>query len=92
VSQGEDLRGNAPARLTRIRPATPRRSADICDESTTRREGGQPPGQPWHTLVSRSLTTEYRPVRPLVEARAGAMITLGNELLTMSNIFQFVMT
>ena len=64
----------------------------MCDESATRREGGQPPGHPWHTLVSCTLTTEYRPVRPLAEARAGVMITLGNEVLTVSNIFQFVMT
>jgi len=92
VSQGEDRPGNKPVRPTRIRSATPRRRADICDESTTRREGGQPYGHPWHTLVSCTLTTEYRPVRPLVEALARAVITLSNESLTMSNIFQFVMT
>jgi len=38
------------------------------------------------------LTTEYRPVRPLGEAQAGATMTLSNESLTVSNIFQFVMT
>ena len=45
--------------------------ADICDESATRREGGQPAVRRWHTLVSCTLTMEYRPVRPLGEARAG---------------------
>jgi hypothetical protein len=38
------------------------------------------------------LTTEYRPVRPPAEARGGIMITLSNETVTLSNIFQFVMT
>src|ERR1700734_2615461 len=68
VSQGEDRRGHKPAR---IRSATPRRGADMCDESATRREGGQLARHRWHTLVSCTLTTEYRPVRPPVEARAG---------------------
>jgi hypothetical protein len=40
-------------------------SANICDEAATRREGGQPAAHRWHTLVSCTLTTEYRPVRPL---------------------------
>src|ERR1700722_388433 len=64
VSQGEDRRGNKPARVTRIRSATPRRGADMRDESATRREGGQLARHRWHTLVPCSLTTEYRPVRP----------------------------
>jgi len=38
------------------------------------------------------LTTEYRPVRPPGEAQTGVMITLSNKSLTVSNIFQFVMT
>ena len=44
--------------------------ANICDESMTRREGGQLAGHRWHTLVSCTLTTEYRPVRPPAEAEA----------------------
>jgi len=65
---------------------------DIGDESTTRRVGGQPAGHRWHTLVSCTLTTEYRPVRPLAETRTTAMLTLSNRVLTLSNIFKFVMT
>ena len=45
-----------------------KRGTGICDESATRREGGQHAGDRWHTLVSCTLTTEYRPVRPLAEA------------------------
>jgi hypothetical protein len=56
---GPDVRGDAP------------REAEMYDESATRREGGQPAAQRWHTLESCTLTTEYRPVRPLAEARAG---------------------
>ena len=80
------------------RPGYPRRpgrlwrGADICDESATRREGGQPPGRRWHTLVSCTLTTEYRPVRPLGEVEASPVVTLSNNSLTVGNIFQFVMT
>jgi hypothetical protein len=67
-------------------------SNDRCAEFATRRAGGQPAGRIWHTLVSCSLTTEYRPVRPLGEAVASHLVTLSNSSLTVGNIFQFVMT
>lgn len=67
-------------------------SADMSAESATRRAVGQLAGRIWHTLVSCTLTTEYRPVRPLVGGMDGAMVALGNETLTIGNIFQFVMT
>jgi hypothetical protein len=38
------------------------------------------------------LTTEYRPVRPLVDGMGGSLVALGNGTLTIGNIFQFVMT
>ena len=52
VSQGEDRRGNEPARVTPNSVGDVPAGADICDEPATRREGGQPPGHRWHTLVS----------------------------------------
>src|ERR1700719_5090564 len=56
VSQGEDRRGNKPARVTRIRSATPRRGADMGDESATRRGGGLLAHNRWHSLVPCTLT------------------------------------
>ena len=67
-------------------------SNDPPAEFATRRAGGQPAGRIWHTLVSCSLTTEYRPVRPLGEVAASHVVTLSNNQLTVGNIFQFVMT
>ncbi len=67
-------------------------SADTPAESATRRAVGQLTGRIWHTLVSCTLTTEYRPVRPLGDGMGGALVALGNETLTIGNIFQFVMT
>jgi hypothetical protein len=67
-------------------------SNDPPAEFATRRACGQPAGRIWHTLVSCSLTAEYRPVRPLGEVLACHVVTLSNNQLTVGNIFQFVMT
>ena len=58
----------------------------------TRRAGGQPAGRIWHTLVSCNLTTEYGSVRPLGAPESAELVTLGNYLVTLGNIFKFVMT
>ena len=65
-------------------------SARIHD--ATRRVGDEPAGRRWHTLVSCTVTTEYRPVGPFEEGWAGILVALSNYSLTPSNIFQFVMT
>ena len=83
-SAGPDIRVGAPEGRAM--------GANICDESATRREGGQPPGHRWHTLVSCTLTTEYRPVRPPGAPESAELVTLGNYLVTLGNIFKFVMT
>jgi len=67
-------------------------SAEMLADSATRRAVGQLIGQRWHTLVSCTLTTEYRPVRPLVDGMGGGLVALSNGALTIGNIFQFVMT
>ena len=64
-------------------------------ESATRRAGDEPARGAWHTLVPGTLTSEYRPVRPLVGTGglgSRATVTQSNEIHTHSNIFQFVMT
>jgi len=67
-------------------------SAEMSAESATRRAVGQLIGRRWHTLVSCTLTTEYRPVRPLVDGMGGGLVAMSNGTLTIGNIFQFVMT
>jgi hypothetical protein len=67
-------------------------SAEMSAESATRRAVGQLIGRRWHTLVPCTLTTEYRPVRPLVDGMGGGLVALSNDTLTIGNIFQFVMT
>ncbi len=64
-------------------------------ESATRRAGDEPAHGAWHTLVFSTLTSEYRPVRPLAGTggpRSQATVTQSNDTHTESNIFQFVMT
>jgi len=73
---------NLSARGTTWTPPGPRRAGPA----------GQPAGRIWHTLVYCSLTTAYRPVRPPVGAGSAVLLTLSKNLLTISNIFQFVMT
>jgi len=75
VSQDEDRWGSRPhsagPNIPGGAPEGRAMGTDICDESATRRVGGQPAGHRWHTLVPCTLTMEYRPVRPQGEARAG---------------------
>jgi hypothetical protein len=67
-------------------------SGEMSAESATRRAVRQLLGRRWHTLVSCTLTTEYRPVRPLGDGMGGLLVALRNGTLTTGNIFQFVMT
>src|SRR5579862_6858881 len=63
-------------------------SGQMSAESATRRAVRQLLGRRWHTLVSCTLTTEYRPVRPLVDGVGGVLVALRNGTLTIGNIFQ----
>ena len=61
-------------------------------ESVTRRPGAEPAGRGWLRLVSCGVDGEISHGETLSRSSASVNITLSNELVTISNIFQFVMT
>jgi hypothetical protein len=58
----------------------------------TRRASAEPAGQRWLTLMTCGIVGETSPVRCADPCSVSAVITLSDKSLTVSNIFQFVMT
>jgi len=61
-------------------------------ESVTRRAGAEPAGPGWLRLASGGVDGEISHGETSKRCLGSVNITLSNKLLTVSNIFQFVMT
>jgi len=61
-------------------------------ESVTRRAGAEPAGPGWLRLTSSGVDGEISLGETSERCSRRVNITLSNESLTVSNIFQFVMT